>query len=367
MTDLLQVHASALPRIMSCVGSVALAAQAPKPEQHDVSEEGVAAHWLAEQFFRGKALGLEAGTKAPNGHVCDADMFDHVREFHHKFNNPDLLQAVEAPTHWSPQIDPRFEVRGKADLTQWFAERRTLAITDLKYGFRYVDAEWNWQLLAYAIGVAIAARLVPDKFILAIYQPRGPGEALRYWEATPQQVLEAYHRICAQMDAVIAGADALATGPHCRYCPAAAGCPATERAAYGAIDVAMNSGTFAVREETMASELELLERAAEMLKQRKTWIEGAALAAMRDGRPVPGLSSRPQLGHTTWLPGAETKLRELQSDNQRFFDEVPVTPAEAKRRGLSEEEYKALTHRPLRGHKLVTAKDGAKAAAKAFK
>jgi hypothetical protein len=104
-----------------------------------------------------------------------------------------------------------------------------------------------------------------------------------------------------------------------------------------------------------------------MLKQRKTWIEGAALAAMKDGRPVPGLSSKPILGHTTWLPGAETKLRELQSDNQRFFDEVPVTPAEAKRRGLSEDEYKALTHRPLRGHKLITAKDGASAAAKAFK
>lgn len=354
---------------MSCVGSVALVAQAPKPEQHDASEEGTAAHWLAERMFNGTAGSFKPGTVAPNGYICDSAMFEHIRKYHDTFNTPDLLRAIEVPTHWRPHTisSPAFEIRGKADLVIWHAEQRTIAITDLKYGFRYVDAEWNWQLLAYAIGAAIGAGLRPDKFVLAIYQPRGPGETLRYWEATPQQVLEAYDRICDRLTCAIGGATDLQTGPHCRYCPAAAGCPATERAAYGAVDVAMHSGTFQVREDNMASELELLERASEMLKQRKTWIEGAALAAMKDGRKIPGLSSKPQLGHTTWLPGAETKLRAMQSDNQRFFDEVPVTPAEAKRRGLTDDDIKDITHRPMRGHKLVSDKAGAGEAAKVFK
>lgn len=360
---MLKVHASSLPRIMACVGSVALASQAPKPDAQDASDEGQAAHWLAERMFKG-ATDLAPGCKAPNGHICDSEMFEHIREYHTKFNNPDLLRAIEAPTHWGN--DSTFEIRGKADLVIWHEQSKTLAITDLKYGYRYVDAEWNWQLLAYAIGVAMGAGLQPDKFVLAIYQPRGPGETLRYWETTPQDVMVAYVKIMKQMAAVISGADELVTGSHCRYCPAAAGCPATERASYNAIDVAMNATTFNVRESTIASELELLERASEMLKQRKTWVEGAALAAMKDGRKIPGLSSKPILGHTAWAPGAETKLRELQSDNQRFFDEVPVTPAEAKRRGLPKADYEALTHRPTRGHKLCKDSEGSAAAAKVF-
>lgn len=352
---------------MICNGSVALAAQAPKPDQTDASAEGIAFHHFAAELLTGKSVAL--GDTAPNGHILDSEMLEHARAYAALLKGAsDWPQRVETPMHWGPggaaHDGQPWQVRVKCDAVTWRPDISTLAVTDAKYGFRYVDVADNWQLLSQAIGACFTLQIQPKRIILAIYQPRGPGEALRTVEVSAAELLAAYSLLCERLSNLT---NDLVTGPQCRYCPAAAGCPATERAAYNAVDVAMNSGTFAVREDNMASELELLERAAEFLKQRKTWIEGAALAAMKDGRKIPGLSSKPQLGHTTWLPGAEAKLRAMQTDNQRLFDEVPVTPAEAKRRGLTDEDLKPITHRPLRGHKLISDKQGAKDAAKAFK
>ena len=360
-------NSSALPRIMACQGSVALSEAAPKPEKTDDAKEGTAFHHFAALLLTGQSVAL--GDNAPNGHILDAEMLEHARDYAATLKAaPDWTQRVESPLHWGPggvaHDGQPWQVRVKCDAVTWRPDISTLAVTDGKYGFRFVDAVDNWQLLSQAIGACFALQIQPQQIILAIYQPRGPGETLRTHTITAQELLVAYGELCDRLSNLT---NELVTGPQCRHCPAAAGCPATERAAYNAVDVAMNSGAFAVREETMASELALLDRAAELLKQRKTWIEGAALAAMKDGRQIPGLQSKPVLGHTAWLPNTSGKLRELQSDNQRFFDEVPVTPAEAKRRGMTAEDLKALTHRPLRGHKLISTAAGAKDAAKVFK
>jgi hypothetical protein len=358
---MLTVNASALPRIVQCVGSVALAKQAPKPAEHDASEEGIAAHWLAARWFNHPQHADKPGIKASNGWICGEEMFEHIAEYVRRFDN-NLPRRVEAPAHWRNSTET-FEVRGKADLTVWHPEQRTLAITDLKYGFRYVDPEMNWQLIAYAIGTAMALNVTPDKFILAIYQPRGPGEPLRSWEATSEQILTAYHELCAHLERAAAGADDLQTGEHCRYCPAAPGCPAAQRAGFNAVDVAMNSGDFHLDEAGMRAELDLFDRAEELLKQRRRWIEGYAADAIKRGGSIPGLSVKTTLGHTAWRPNVT--VQDLREVGNNYIEEKPVTPAEAKRRGMSQEQYDKLTHRPVTGQKVVR-KDAAEQAAKVF-
>lgn len=359
-------HSSALPRIMTCQGSVALSDQAPKPDHTDDAGEGTAFHHFAAEQLLGRFPAL--GDTAPNGHMLDAEMLEHVRAYAAVLKaQPGWIARVEYPLHWGPggvaNDEQPWQVRVKCDAVTWRPDISTLAVTDAKYGFRYVDVVDNWQLLSQAIGACFVMNIRPKRIVLAIYQPRGPGEALRTHTISAAELLAAYSELCGKLSALT---NDLVTGPHCRHCPAAAGCPATERAAYNAVDVAMHADTYTPRPETFATELAVLERAAEFLKQRRMWIEGAALASIRDGKPVPGLTSKPVLGHTAWKPEALTQLRNLQSHNQRFFDEVPVTPAEAKRRGLDEEQCKALTYRPARGYKLVTTKKGAADAAKVF-
>lgn len=360
-------HSSALPRIMLCNGSVALVEQAPKSDHTDDAAEGTAFHHFAAELLKGRGP-LRAGDTAPNGHILDDEMLEHARDYAARLKNADdWVQRVEAPMHWGPggkanDAQP-WQVRVKCDAVTWRPDISTLAVTDAKYGFRYVDAANNWQLLSQAVGACFALNIQPRRIILAIYQPRGPGEALRWVELTALELLASYTEMCATLSNLTA---ALNTNPYCRHCAAANGCPANERAMFNAIDVSMDSGTYEPKPATYAARLELVERASEFLKQSQKWLEASALADLKAGKPVPGLATKAILGNTVWKDQTFAPLRNLQSPNQRFFDEVPVTPAEALRRGMTKEDYAALTHRPARGVKLIKSKDGAKQAAEVF-
>src|SRR5690348_13657276 len=77
---MITLHASALPRILACLGSVALAAGVDKLEipETESAREGTAAHWVAEQLLRGSA---EPAGLAPNGVPIDAEMLEHARTY----------------------------------------------------------------------------------------------------------------------------------------------------------------------------------------------------------------------------------------------------------------------------------------------
>lgn len=358
---------SALPRIIACNGSVALSEAAPKEAKTDDAKEGTAFHHFAALLLTGQSAAL--GDAAPNGHILDAEMLDHARDYATRLKaNEDWPQRVEAPMHWGPggvatDTQP-WQVRVKCDAVTWRPDISTLAVTDAKYGFRFVDPQDNWQLLSQAVGACFSLAIQPRRIILAIYQPRGtPQNPLRSVEITAHELLTAYSVLCERLTNLTR---ALNTGPHCKHCPAHAGCPATERAFYNAIDVAMDGGDYNADPARMAARLALVQRASELIKQYGQWIEGAALAELKAGRPVPGLSTKAVLGHTTWTKDGANELASLESPNQQFHDRKPVTPAEAKRRGMSEEDVKRLTYRPSLGVKLVTTKASEKDAARAF-
>ena len=354
---MLAVKASALDRIMNCAGSVALAKQAPAEVDTDDAQEGIAAHWVAAEMLRDPAREWLPGAKTPGGILADTEMLQHSATYARFLAG---FQHVEEFVTWGSEL---FEVRCKIDAGHFNPDDGgTLAVGDFKYGYRFIPVACNWQLLAGALGLAMKLKVRPKRFRLFIYQPR-VGEAFRSVDYCAEEMLEYHkrivHRICNLTDE-------LRTGAHCRYCPARAHCPATQRAGYNAVDVAMNAGALNVAPDEWANEVDILNRAAEVLKQRIAWLEGSALDTLKSGKPVPGFFTKTALGNTTWIDGADAELRKIDSEtNHTLFDEKPCTPAEAKRRGLSDADYKRLTTRPAKGLKLVRG-DPADDAKKAF-
>lgn len=344
-----------------------MVAAAPVVDKTDDAKEGTAFHDFAARLLNGDTVAV--GDRAANGYLANAEMLNHAEAYAELLKaDPSWTQRVEAPLHWGPGGTARdgqgWQVRVKCDCVTWRPDCQTLAVTDAKYGFRYVDPQDNWQLLSQAIGACFALNIQPERIILAIYQPRGPGEPLRWVECTPQELLTAYSLLCERLDAITTSRrNDLVTSSHCGHCAAAPGCPAHQRAAFNAVDVALSRGAYAVNAAGMRSELDLLDRAAEFIKQRIKWVEGAALAEMRAGKAVPGVYSKQQLGHTKWRDGVG--VTELRLLGNNYIDEVPCSPAEAKRRGMTDEQYAKITHRPVTGVKLIRG-DGSEQAAKVF-
>ena len=362
MTAPLKVNASELYRIMACVGSIGLTRQVTTEVQdNEAAEEGTAAHWLAHQMLTAPAPHPQPGDKAPNGYIINSEMIEHAASYAERVkSNVDVQTLYEAPLHWS--YNNTVDIRVRADVVAYAPAQKALAIVDFKYGHRVVEPQENWQLIAGAIGSAFALEGAPERYHLAIYQPRAPHPdgPWRTWTITSAELVDR-HNILARRFANIT--DELVTGPHCRYCRAAPVCPAAQRAGYNAVDVAMNSGSITVNDDGLRGELEILERAEEVIKQRRAWLEGHALARLRDGVTLPGLYAKRSLGHATWVGG----IGQIETATGMSLTEPkPITPAEAKRRGMTKEQIEQHTHRPELGVKLGRG-DIAKAAEKAFK
>lgn len=100
-----------------------------------------------------------------------------------------------------------------------------LTVHDLKYGFREVDAEGNWQLICYAAGIAAGYEREFDSVTLVIHQPRLKRVSEHTYLAAEFKKLEGIVKAgagWAQTPEPLRSA-----GPWCTkyYCKAAADCP----------------------------------------------------------------------------------------------------------------------------------------------
>ena len=353
-------NSSELPRVMVCPGSAALSRQAPKADKTDDAQEGIAFHHFAAELCQGRPVAL--GDRAPNGFACNAEMLEYAKQYADLLTgDPAWTNRIESAMHWGPggaahDAQP-WQVRVKVDNVTWRPDLATLAVTDAKYGFRFVPVEDNWQLLSQAIGACFALNVQPQRIILAIWQPRIGGEALRWIEITPEELLTAYSVLCAHLDNIT---DTLVTSAHCGRCPAVAGCPAHKRAAFNAVDVILNGSTFQPETEGLRSRLEVLTRAEEMVKQHKKALEAHALNELRQGKILPGMSTKTRKGNRRWLP--HITLQTMREKGNNFIDEVICLPAEAERRGLDKRECATMTERPDLGVTVVLEDASAQAA-----
>lgn len=189
----------------------------------EYAEEGTTAHGMAEACLR---WGFDPMTiEAPiNPDRYPLEMREHVQTF----VNYAIEQSLFFP-HMEVEVKVTVsrEVWGTSDLLLYRVG--SAAVVDLKYGQGVrVDAEWNEQLMIYAIGAhkRLGLAYEIDTWDLTVHQPRLDNvstwtvstEELLQWE---REVLEPAVLATFEVDAPLVPGE-----KQCRFCKASAVCPA---------------------------------------------------------------------------------------------------------------------------------------------
>ena len=344
-----QIDATNLPRIMNCPGWLFMPATLPDIDNDPTArDEGTAAHWLAQQIFNGCEV---IDTKAPNGFTITAEMSDHVHEYLSALD----CGAMEVDTSFGDPTGTRWRVNARADHIKF--NGTALTVDDFKFGWRIVEPEMNWTLIAHAIGHCAARGLQPVTIDLRIHQPRPyhPEGKIRSWSISYNDLLQLHKRID---DALSNPSKELRTGSHCAKCHALPTCPAARIASMNAIDATEYAFSDTLPNEALSSELDTLRRAGEVVKLRLEALEELATHRIKNGESLPDYALEMRYGDTRFKTGITAQTLQILTGID-CVKPAMITPAETKRRAKAAGNNAAmtvidsLTERPMTGTKLV--------------
>lgn len=232
---------STAARTMACPGWHSQAAELPAGynQPSDAARVGTAlhecmylhvAHGQALEKFVGQTLeGVEITAEHLNDKLLPAaERYEYLCALH------DITAAFPEVT-----LSEEPDVGGTIDVLATGPE--VTIIVDWKFGDGVlVDPQHNAQGLFYAMLVqggaatSMGAAGLTDRVIIAIIQPtsRESENTLKTWETTSAEVSRFYGQYMDALDradaAVATDHTTLHTGEHCRFCPAAAICPAKQ-------------------------------------------------------------------------------------------------------------------------------------------
>jgi hypothetical protein len=224
-----KVGASSMYRWSNCPGSVALCATVPNVSSK-YADEGTAAHEYAAQCLR-NGWGVWNHSDAD---LADADMVDAVGVYLDEVRGrmtPGAVLLVEHGFHLKQIHEACY---GTADAVVWQPNIKHLHCFDYKHGAGIpVEVTGNPQLRYYALGALLTCGFNAQYVTVTIVQPRCPHPD----GPVRSETFEAYDLLEWAADlreAVLRTEEPnarLVPGNHCRFCPAAAICPAlSERA-----------------------------------------------------------------------------------------------------------------------------------------
>lgn len=238
----------------------------------------------------------------------------------------------------------------------WWAADYTLNIADFKYGHRYVPVIGNRQLIAYAVlaidkkarelGVGYGAFDPAVNCRLTIIQPRNYGAApLRSW-VVPGTDLRAYANGLADMAGQARSKPTATPGLHCRHCPGILACEAHKRAVSVAVDVALSPATIArPTPEELGARLSIVSRAAQMIDAEQKALETHGAILIDQGGTLPGWHLEPAPSRTKWAMPDDQVLAIGAALGADLAKKVPITPAQAAKKGVSKVIIDQLTQR----------------------
>jgi hypothetical protein len=337
------VGGSSMERLIHCAGSVKVGLGHADPES-EYAAEGTAAHSLGEICLRcnedawthiARGSGPGEGLTLPNGEEIwpSKDMADAVQVYLDavRSEHPDRNQGntwIERPFH-VPSIHPL--CYGRADLVYLEGSIRNgrtywvLHVWDYKHGAGIVvDVEENPQEMYYACAMLEDLDLwgTVDEVVLHIVQPRGWMEPHRTWRTTPEElsdwcdevmipVLTKAADLMSRDITVEALMEHLASGEHCRFCPARFGrCPRHEADMIemeGLMKtIEAGGGASKASNEDLGRFLTLFEVAK--IKQ-KAYRETAFMRAQNSGAKVPGWKLVRAKSNREWKEGVEDKAK----------------------------------------------------------
>lgn len=244
-----KIGASSSKRWLACPGSIALSAGIPN-RGSQYAMEGTAAHELAEMCLIDE---LDAQYFVATNHVIT--VHDNGAEYPFPVTQ-EMADAVQVYLDFVRDGEPfdtlvevKFHLKdlheglfGTADCVQWFADEAKLRVIDYKHGQGTpVEAEGNPQGMYYALGALTTLRFPARVVEIVIVQPRCPHGAgpIRSWTIGVDQLLdwqadlldgvkrvelatEAHGRVCDDTEQAWFAGQFLASGDHCKFCPASA-------------------------------------------------------------------------------------------------------------------------------------------------
>lgn len=229
-----------------------------------VREEGTACHWVAQILATGGAVSI--GAIAPNGIEVDSDMLDAAGEYV-AFNRRTMGDAMRAEEHVQcTGIHPTCE--GTLDAGGFDRSTYEIHVSDLKYGFRYVEPT-SPQLVCYADGVARKYNVDLSRawVNLTIFQPRK-------WHRDGAFRTRRVHGSVLLEEIKVLNAAALATeapdapcviNPGCGDCTGRFQCPTLRGAAFDALSLVGRGVPEGLPLASQEGELRLLQHAQKML------------------------------------------------------------------------------------------------------
>lgn len=349
MSEHAKLSASSAYRWFQCPGSLKeIAALPPELQNPDsvYAREGSAAHALAELILLDPQMATEVlgywitldgelwekpinGTFPVTREMLDAVLVyaNEVEKHHVRLSYPDIL--VERRVY--PLADRREDCFGTADviLLEMFGE---LVVEDFKYGKGIaVDVEDNLQLKIYGLGGlnVVGDDGAVEKITTGIVQPRanhpdGPVRTATYTVAEMREFEGELREAARRTDDPNAP---LVPGEHCRFCPAAAPCPALRQ-----LTVQTALAEFPDDEpqiklpnpddpDEMARALKL----AGLIEQWPKAVRQMSMVAALRGKGPTGYKLVRGRANRKWKDGADKKAP------KKLFETVILSPAQAEK------------------------------------
>lgn len=340
----MDIHASSLHRAMYCAGSLFFK-DLPPQEPGEAAKEGTAAAEYLEKLIKGESI----GTHASNGVPFDEDMEFFAKQTLKEIPLSEVSIMAEERVDWS--LTSNYYLKGRLDVA--FVKNDVLHVDDYKYGFGLIEAEENWQLLGYAIGTIIKLGEAFKTIKLRIHQPRAHHEdgTTRTWEITYDDLVGYKKKIQERFRSIEEGNDHLMTGPYCKYCPAAASCPAFNKAYHRSVEVIQSFVQDDLSDEELSFQLDLINRIEDLVKTRKDSLEQLAIYRLKENKLIPNYVTKERYGHRKWKPGVTAESIKLLTGID-VSKSALLSPAQAEKRGLPEQLLNDLASRPLLGQKL---------------
>ena len=299
------LSASGAYQWMACTPSARLQEQFPDNPSGTAAAEGTLAHELAELKVRNYFYTVDFGTNAINKlkkeELWQDEMMGYTDEY------LDYVKSVAMKYPSSPYV----AIEKQVDLSTYIPEGfgtadciliggSILHVIDFKYGKSpdgRVKAEWNPQMLLYALGAYEAYRLLYkiETVRLTIVQPR-LSDGISEWECTLDEMLQFGEYVKERAALAIKGEGEFAPAPKtCKYCRARGRCKAR---AEKDVELAFLVGT----DPKLLTNEELGQY---LLKGRDVakWlsdVQDVALAECLAGKKVPGWKAVEGRGSRDW-------------------------------------------------------------------
>ena len=330
--------ADSIPRLMQCGASRSMPGFVPSivADQSQYTREGIAAHWLASEYLRGNVTDLDewVDRKAPNNVYLTDVLIEMVRWFvegvtrdrstHQRYVEHDMT-AWNADRSITIGCRPDFMTDDLADYG------RRIRIDDFKTGWRPVEVEKNWTLVAHACAY-IADKVINHDtvFEFRIWQPRPfhPLGPCRVW------IIDAAHLSALRnelFNTLAATSDQLHTGGYCLRCPAMTNCPASRKASMTMMDITERAIPDNMTLDEMSMLMDVLTTGDYTLKAYKDALEERITDALRNGQVVRNYRLEPHEGKLDWIDGIDATVLSLMTDKPVSKPAPLLTPTQLKK------------------------------------